>query len=183
MKIEPLITKHKKEIVSLWKAFLIHSYPGETAQFLKSGKDQFANPAGHAINEAIPCLVEALEGDINEKIIREQLDPIIRIRTIQNFSPVQAVGFIGQAKDIARSVLKNDLKDLDTLTNYLDFELKIDQLSALGYDLYIKCKEDLANIAVERERRKISGLMRKYKTTDGPQGEEDWVLLQKRKEK
>jgi len=71
------------------------------------------------------------------------LDPIIRIRTVQDFSPSQATRFILLLKKIIRDDLKQNQK-IKAFANEISLlEDRIDELLLLSFDIYVKCREKI----------------------------------------
>jgi len=80
------------------------------------------------------------------------LDPIIRIRAIQDLTPSQATAFILLLKNVLRDHLSEELKDAATVIELLAFESKIDLLSLIAFDIYMTCKEKIYQIAANETR-------------------------------
>ena len=151
-RLKGLIEKKKEEIIKNWFEATLQTYAPDTAQFYKGSKDQFANPVGHITSEGISFLLAQLLDDFDPDAIRTHLDPIVRIRAIQNFTPSQAVGFILLLKKILRDRLFEALRDAATLTELFALESRIDQLSLIAFDIYMTCKEKLYQIAANEMR-------------------------------
>jgi hypothetical protein len=143
MSLNHLLTQKKNAIVKKWFASAIETYPADTAKFLKSQKDPFANPVGRTIYHGLEGLFDELLKEMDHKIIQSFLDPIIRIRAIQNFSPSQASGFIFFLKDAVRATLYKENPDEKLLNELLLFESKIDKLGLMAFDIYMKCREKI----------------------------------------
>jgi hypothetical protein len=130
----------KEAIVGKWLTRVIDTYPPETARFLRGQKDPFANPVGQATRQGLDTLVGLLTADPDDAAARAALDPIIRIRAIQAFSPAQAVGFVFELKTILRDQLgaapatSQELARLDG---------RIDQLALIAFDLFMQCREKI----------------------------------------
>ena len=150
--LKGLIQKNKSEIIKNWFAATIQTYAPDTAQFYKNQKDQFGNPVGSITSKGIAFLLDQLLNTFDPDAIKAYLDPIIRIRAIQDFSPSQATGFILLLKKILRENLANELQNAATATQFLAFESKIDQLCLLAFDLYMDCKEKIYEISANETR-------------------------------
>jgi hypothetical protein len=94
MRLNNLLAQRKTAIIKNWFTLAVETYPPDTASFLKKQKDPFANPVGRTISQGLEALFNELLKEMDYEIITSFLDPIIRIRAIQNFSPAQAVSFI-----------------------------------------------------------------------------------------
>ncbi len=122
--LKGLIQKNKSEIIKNWFAATIQTYAPDTAHFYKNQKDQFGNPVGSITSKGIAFLLDQLLNTFDPDAIKAYLDPIIRIRAIQDFSPSQATGFILLLKKILRENLANELQNAATATQFLAFESK-----------------------------------------------------------
>lgn len=150
--LKGLIEKKKKDIVQQWFEATIQTYAPDTAQFYKGQKDQFANPVGNITSEGISFLLDQLLNDFDSDAIKSHLDPIIRIRAVQDFTPSQATAFVLRLKEVLRNCLSEELQDAARLKELLAFESRIDQLSLMAFDLYMNCREKIYEIAANETR-------------------------------
>jgi hypothetical protein len=88
------------------------------------------------------------------------LEEIVKIRSIQDFTPAQALSFVFSLKQVIREELKGEL-DAARLAELVQFEAQIDQLALFAFDVYVKCRERLYEIRVSEVKRSVSGLMRR----------------------
>jgi len=143
MSLEVLLAQRKNVIIKDWFDRVVETYPADTAAFLKGREDPFANPVGSTIYESLKLLYTELLKGIDHKVIPPLLDPIIRIRAVQDFTPSQAIGFIFCLKKVVRNHLNENIKH-STIENELRlFEEKIDELSLIAFDLYMVCREKI----------------------------------------
>ena len=143
MRLNTLLTKRKTAIVKKWFAATIETYPSDTAKFLKSRKDPFANPVGRTLYQGLEVLFDELLKEMDHDVMRSVLDPIIRIRAIQNFSPSQATGFIFFLKNVIRDNIKKEDPQAQLFSELLLFESKIDELGLIAFNLYMNCREKI----------------------------------------
>jgi len=152
--LKGLIQKKKSEIIRNWFEATIQTYAPDTAQFFKGQKDQFGNPVGSITSKGIAFLLDQLLDPWDPEAIKAYLDPIIRIRAIQDFSPSQATGFILFLKKVLRDNLANELQNDANALQLLEFESKIDQLCLLAFDLYMDCKEKIYELSANETRNR-----------------------------
>ncbi|MGD8961442.1 MAG: RsbRD N-terminal domain-containing protein [Desulfobacterales bacterium] len=150
--LKGLIEKKKKDILHHWFETTIQTYAPDTAQFYKGQKDRFANPVGNTTSEGLPNILEQLLNDFESDVIKTYLDPIIRIRAVQNFTASQATAFVLKLKEVIRECLSDELQDAACLKELLAFESRIDQLSLMAFDLYMSCREKIYEIAAHETR-------------------------------
>ena len=97
MRIENLLEQRKAAIVKKWFDRVIQTYPADTSKFLKNHKDPFANPVGQTVLRGLEALFDTLLKEPDTDTISSFLDPIIRIRAVQDFTPSKAVSFPGSS--------------------------------------------------------------------------------------
>ncbi len=155
MRLSDLLKKKKAGIVKEWFNIVINTYPLDTSRFLKKQKDPFANPVGNTILQGLGPLFDELVMEMDPNTITTFLDPIIRIRAVQvMFSPSQAVAFIFSLKQAVRKNLKKELRDNEIVNELLLFELKIDELGLIAFDIFMKCREQIYNFKAYEERNR-----------------------------
>ena len=150
--LKGLIEKKKKDILHHWFETTIQTYAPDTAQFYKGQKDRFANPVGNTTSEGLPNILDQLLNDFDSDVIKTYLDPIIRIRAVQDFTASQATAFVFKLKGVLRECLSDELQDDACLKELLAFESRIDQLSLMAFDLYMNCREKIYEIAANETR-------------------------------
>jgi hypothetical protein len=161
MSLNQLLAQRKTAILKAWFTSTIETYPSDTAKFLKSQKDPFANPVGRTIYHGLQELLDELLKEMDPKIMQPLLDSIIRIRAIQNFSPSQATSFIFSLKDVVRETLKKEDPESKHFKELLLFESKIDELGMMAFDIYMKCREKIYELkANEMKNRTFKAFKR-----------------------
>lgn len=130
----------KEAIVNKWFLRVAESYPAETARFLSSQKDPFANPVGQTTLQSLSTIIDLLTKDRDLSAARAALDPILRIRAIQSFSPAQATGFVFELKAVIRQSIPAKEQ---SMAEWLELEGRIDQLALLAFDVYMQCREKI----------------------------------------
>ena len=144
------LARRRDAIVGEWLARTLRSYPLHTARFLLQDPDPFRNPVGQALQRGLPALFDELLGTMDAIRVRSSLDSIVRIRAVQDFTPSQAVGFV--------FLLKEVLREQGPVP--AEFERRIDQLALAAFDLYMECREKIAEIKVDEARRAVGAVNR-----------------------
>ncbi len=161
MMLNNLLEQRKTNILKKWFALAIETYPSDTAKFLKGQKDPFANPVGRTIYRGLEALFNELLEGIDHDNLTSFLDPIIRIRAIQNFSPSQAIGFIFFLKNVIRENLHQKIAEKQIINELLLFESKIDELILIAFNLYMQCREKIYELkANELKNRTLKAFER-----------------------
>ena len=151
-RLKGLIEKNKDEIIKKWFEATIQTYAPDTARFYKGQKDQFANPVGSITAKGVAFLLDQLLNDLQPDAVKTYLDPIIRIRAVQDFTPSGATAFILRLKKVLRDCLSDHLQDAAIVLELLAFESKIDQLCLMAFDIYMACKEKIYQISANDMR-------------------------------
>ena len=149
-----IIEQKKAAIVKNWFDLIAQTYAPDTAKFIKSKTDPFANPVGGSIRNGLDGLLDQLIHDMDPQIINSYLDPIIRIRAVQNFTPSQATAFILSLKKALRKNLTKELRDIRHINGLLELESKIDQLSLMAFDLYMQCREKIYQLSANETKNR-----------------------------
>ena len=171
MELVKQLTQKKSAIIKVWFEKVINTYPIDTAQFLKSQKDPFANPVGQNSLQSLQDIFDLALSGFDPKTARPLIDPIIRIRAIQDFTPAQAVGFMFDLKTIIRETVSMDAKDGRNQEALHALDKRIDQLSLLAFDIYMQCREKILDLkANEMRARTYSAFSRAglIKESDAP---------------
>jgi hypothetical protein len=153
MGLEALLRKHEITIVKKWFDMVVATYPADTSLFLKNQKNPFANPVGNTTLKNLEALFQELLGGMNHDSLVSFLDPIIRMRAVQDFSPSQAVGFILLLKNVIRDQIKKELDDAKMVKALREFETRIDDLSLIAFDVYVGCREKVYQIKANEEKK------------------------------
>ncbi len=160
MNLATELAKKKQGIVKKWFEETIASYPEDTSKFLKSQKDPFANPVGQTTHQGLKALFDAVFSGSDRETIVSFLDPIIRIRAVQSFTPSQATGFIFSLKRIIRERMNPD-----AINRYSDeifmLESRIDAMGLIGFDIYSSCREKITDFKATETRDRIYSAFRR----------------------
>lgn len=155
MNFEELLAKNKTAVIDKWFGVVIDSYPSDTARFIKSQKDPFSNPVGGTTLKGLTGLMDELLGEMNPDTINSFLDPIIRIRAVQSFTPSQATSFVFSLKKIIRdSFINKKSGDYQISTELSQFEQKIDSIALMAFDIYMKCREKIFQLKANEEKNR-----------------------------
>lgn len=158
MSLKQVLAEKKSSIVRKWCDLVLQTYPAES-QALFRKDDQFGNPVGYTISDGIPAIFDAVVGDEDAEQATRQLDNILRIRAVQEFSPSQAVGFLFGLKGLIRQELGQSLYDKHFVKQWAALEARIDRLALLGFDIYQKCRQQIYDIRVRDVKRRSERLL------------------------
>jgi hypothetical protein len=152
MKLDKLLSQHKNVLIKRWFDEVVRTYPVDTASFLKQQKDPFANPVGNTTLKGLEALFDVLITGMDREAVNSFLDPIIRIRALQDFTPSHATSFILFLKQAIRETLVKEFHDPDVITAFMNFESRIDDLCLMAFDIYVKCREKIYQLQANEMR-------------------------------
>ncbi len=153
------LAKIKQEILKTWFQATVESYPAETAQFLKNQKDPFANPVGKTTYQSLAALIDALATGAGREVMATALDPILRIRAVQTFTPSKATRFIFSLKQIIRQHLPDPGPDSGVDMNGMDRQ--IDEMALAAFDIYVACREKIYELKATESRNQFFGSLKR----------------------
>lgn len=168
------LSRRKSGIVKKWFDGIIATYPIDTAQFLSSQKDPFANPVGQTTRQNLEAIFDQIVSTAPPDTVREMLDPIIRIRAIQDFTPAKAISWIFDLKDIIRDALALPAGDGQHLEELARLERRIDRFGLLAFDIYMQCREKIYDLKANEMRARTfsafsrAGLIKDPADNDSP---------------
>jgi hypothetical protein len=157
--LKEILNKKKASIVHNWTELIFNSYPAEAVNFLSTKKNQFSNPIGYTVTTNAEKIFDELINDCDFERIKLLLDDIIKIRAVQSFPPSQAVYFLLDLKKAIRDECKAELLDKSVSDELSNFELLIDKMLIIGFELYMEAREKVFKIRVnEIKSRSIKAL-------------------------
>jgi hypothetical protein len=156
------LAARKDAIVNEWLTHTLQTYPEHTSKFLSKEKDPFRNPVGHTLRETLSALFDRLVEDTDAATLSRLLDPIVRIRAVQDFSAGQAVGFIFLLKQVIREAMGDETHRGLSAEGLAALEARIDEMILLAFDLFMKCREQIYEIKVSEVKRRLFVLERMH---------------------
>lgn len=176
MHLEKLLSDRKGDIVGRWFNSVIDTYAPETARIFKSRGNQFTNPVAASTQKSLQGVFSGLLQPANPDQLATALDPLVRIRAVQNFTPSQAIGFVFTLKTIIRNILGHELRTKQLADQLTAFDKKIDDLALTAFDVYMQCREKIYDLKAGQERNSVyrafarAGLISEI-SEDGPNPE------------
>jgi hypothetical protein len=140
-------------VLDRWIESVINAYPDQTATFLKEQPNRFANPVGASLREGLAEILDGFIAGGAPDDLRQALDLVIRVRAVQEFTPAAAVGFIFDLKRIVRDVVSDAFEVPE------DFDRGVDCLGLAGFEVYMRCREQLWSIRAKEIRNQSLGIL------------------------
>lgn len=174
MQLTEILRSRKKAILSNWRKRIIATYPEDAHSFLNDQKDRFANPIGAAIRHGTETLYEGVINCSDRECLCGALEDLVKIRSVQEFSPSRAVSFVLLLKPAVRDEIGSEIGRGDQLeVQLLDLYSRIDELLLLAFDSYTDCREKIYNIRVNELKnssalayRRLNRPVKKQKDND-----------------
>jgi len=141
MELQKFLTDNQRSICEQWTESIIKTYPEEGAKFFSGSANQFSNPVGHAFRSNVERIFTVLIRGDDVAGCATDLDGILRIRAVQGFAPSVALSFLPALKEIVyREIAKmHSSEPTDVLLH--DWNVRVDRLTMMGFDLYMACRE------------------------------------------
>ena len=137
------------------------TYPFETTGFIRTQRDRFANPVGHATRAAGELIYDAVTGrDVDLDKVHAAVAELIRIRAVQDLKPEQAVGVLYLYKPVLRELLLADMLAAGDVQGFLDMGDRLDTLCLMAFNLYLADREQVYAERVAQQRREASQIRR-----------------------
>lgn len=151
----------REEIERCWARRLLATYPEEGAAFFGGQADPFRNPVGSVMSDGLGALTRLLaapEGEASRDAAREALEPMLRVRAVQEFTPSEAVGFVFLAKRAVRQAAEargvvlepGQLGAIDRL---------VDEFALVAFDLYEASRRRLERARRREQQRRTERLV------------------------
>ncbi|MBD3298586.1 MAG: hypothetical protein GF341_08030 [candidate division Zixibacteria bacterium] len=153
------LQQQQATIATQWIDRVVNSFPEGSHEFLKAQTDRFRNPIGHALRTELPVLLSHITDDTPVESIHDSMGRLIRILAVQEWSPSDALGFVFALKTVIREVLSDSLNYGVNADEAVVIEQRIDRMALAAFEEYIACRERLAEIRVQCERRRVGKLL------------------------
>lgn len=157
---EKFAAKNKQRLAKKWFSVIIDTYPADSKTFFMDNRDPFANPVGNTIKRNIDRLThEVLQTTMNRDNVKESLEPIIRIRAVQDFSASRALAFIFAFKTIFRQENPLLLENNEG-RSYVDaVEANIDDIMLTALDIYAVCRHKIYTLRINESKKSVRQLL------------------------
>ena len=156
-----LCRAEQEQILAQWNEAVFATYPLDTTGVARTQEDQFCNPGGHAIRLALAEAYKAVSGQLSSAtLLRGSLEMFVKLRAVQNFTPVQALGVIYLLKPLLRERILPACLQNGLLDEYLEAESRLDTAALLACDIYVASKEQVLEERIGEIKRQHAQLVR-----------------------
>ena len=146
MDLQEALWNYREKIVDKWVDYTLSTYLSST--FFKNEQDKFANPTGGTVRDSLSSIFSLLRKAEADADYASAVEPFMLLRSVQDFSPSQAVAPINAVKHITREVLKKDKETKDFVNDLYDFDFAVDLSMLAAFDTYVACRERLYQLRV-----------------------------------
>ena len=144
MKLEEALHNNRYKIVDQWVEYTLETY--KASQFFTREKDSFANPVGGTVRDSLKKIFSLLAKNQEMAAYKEPLSRLMHLRSVQDFTPSQAVAPLNAVKHITRDILAADKETKPLIGELYDFEFKVDLAVLAAFDLFVECREKIYRI-------------------------------------
>lgn len=148
----------RPEIIDEWFNGIIAGYPPETRRFLETNRDPFSNPVGSILKNSLGILLDQILGEMNDKVLKTALGDYLKIRAVQDCMPSEALQFLFLLKGILHDFGGEDQGPKPGREGVEALERRIDTVTLVAFDIYMKCREDIFSIRVKEIRNQVFGV-------------------------
>ncbi|MFH2036917.1 MAG: RsbRD N-terminal domain-containing protein [Candidatus Zixiibacteriota bacterium] len=149
--LKELLKQKRAKILAEWIEEAYKSYPAETVKIFGKSGDPFQNPVGFTISDALNQMYDSIIKEEMELTI-PTLEKMIRIRSIQDFSPSQAVSFVFSLREIVHKNFKSENKDNNLTNELIEFNKEIDKLALIIFDSYMTSREKINELKINQAK-------------------------------
>ena len=151
--LKELFSKNEKSILKRWLDLILETYSPDSEILIGKRRDPFTNPVGSTLSRETKVLFKNLCDGIREEESQASLEAILKIRSVQDFSPSKAVEFIFLLKKAIGETLKIEFDNESVILHqWLEFQSRIDHLVLQAFDVYMRCREKICEIRVNQAK-------------------------------
>lgn len=143
---------------------LLETSLADVSKLLSLQKDRFTNPVGYTISQGMLRLYEGLSLEEKAEDLAAHIDDVIKVMSIQGLPPSRALAFIFLLKKAVRDELAGE----SIPAGLPAFESRIDDLTLIAFDIYLKYREKVYEIQaneVKADRERLRKLMERSVST------------------
>lgn len=168
MKLVELLKSRRAEVLGRWRDLILETYPGNTVRFVKGQKDRFHNPVGYSLNEGTAGILDGLLAGTPRSDLRQPMDSLVRIRTVQDLTPSDSIGFVFKLKQAVHDEIGASLDGVESWKELSKLYAAIDDLALLAFETYTQCRQEISEIRINAMKRRISTILERSQDLFGP---------------
>jgi len=158
MTLKDLLAEKKQAMLDRWFDRILEDYPPETQALFRENRTPYSNPIGFTLRKGMEGLIGEILQPTNMEKARAILEPVMRVRAVENLPPSQGGKFILPLREVVSEIVR-EAKRNDLLgQEWLDLNSRIDQLALLGMNLYSECREKVNQLRVKEKEKRERGV-------------------------
>jgi hypothetical protein len=173
MMLGDLLARQRSTILDRWRERIFDGYPADTSRFLRREKDRFCNPVGQAISEATAQLLDRLCGNGGPQGLPPAAEELLKIRSVQTFTPGAALSFIFTLKEVVRAEAAGEGGCPEA--ELVEFESRVDRLALELFEGFVHIRELIYEIRANDVRRMSQRLLDRMNLRPPEEGPPDGV--------
>jgi hypothetical protein len=143
----------RDRILEAWRDHVLATYAPQSERHLRGKR----GPIGEIIARCTSAVVDGFLARAPRENLEADLDELIRLRAVQEFSPTRSVGFVFALKDALREALSGDVGTDDLAA----LDRRVDELALVAFDLFVRCREKVFDLRAKMMRDRAYMLMRR----------------------
>ncbi len=175
--LNELMSQRRSALAERWLVAILADYGEEAAKSWRRERDRFANPIGHTFATEGPKLIDAVSSDGDLSAAAAPLEAIIKIRSVQDFTPSRAVSFVFALRDITRAELAPEIARGGLDRELEAFDRRVERLALLAFDLYVQCRGQVFRLQYDELKRSVATLLRRWHGGELPEPASGTVAL------
>ena len=149
MTLKDLIAENKTVILQRWFDRLLEDYPPETQALFRENRSPYSNPIGFTLRRGMEGILEGFLTPAAAAEARAVLEPVMRVRAVENLPSPQGGKFILPLREIIGEILEEaEIKEI-LEREWLDLNSQISRLALLGMNLYSECREKVHRLRMK----------------------------------
>lgn len=154
MSFKSLILQKQEEIVEEWLKKTLELYPPESFNFLFATKDVFHNPVGNSYKKNLPNVFTSIINE-DEKLLKDSLEEIIKIRAVQFEEMSEALYFFIILKNIIVQFFEKLSSKEAKTSELVEIFQKIDNAILKAGDVFLKDKELIYELKANEVKKRF----------------------------
>lgn len=159
------LNENRHELAEKWAVQVRATYPKLGRVKFRERDNEFNDPIGSVLKRDLPVLFDIVAtGQFDDDSrLRSHLDPLCRLRSVQEFSASEAIQPIYLLKKVIREELPAEVwSDCKQVAALLAFETRVDRLALHAFDIYVTCRDQLNEIKVDEARRRSELILQHF---------------------
>jgi hypothetical protein len=158
MSLKDLLVEKRAILLQRWFDRILEDYPPETQAFFRENKSPYSNPIGVTLRKGMEGIVDELFKPAGVAEARAILEPVMKVRAVENLPPSQGGKFILPLREVVSEIVRETKRNDLLGREWLDLNSRITQLALLGMNLYSEYREKVNQLRIEEGERRGGGV-------------------------